>query len=185
MTIRETLRHLYNFYAILKVTHTPDGLFLPLSYATTHKYYNNTINYYSEKYIALGSNPSSIWNDEYNAVVGIYDAAGNMVWCNATLKSSNGSTITYPVGNLKVYKYGVSTKIARPGMYYSRVIFSGYNCLPKVQEVPFEVVEIDAYNKAIEIDHGFYKDNNNKKGIWYIENAIPEKIDMIKYAPKE
>lgn len=184
MNIRDTLKHLYNFYAVLKVTHTPDGLFLPLSYATTHKYYNNTIEYY-KKYITLGSYPESLWTDEYNTVVGIYDDKNNLVWCNATLKSCHGSTITYPVGNLRVYQYGVCTKIARPGMYYSRVIFSGYNCLYKVQEVPFEVVEFDDYKKATIIDHGFYKDNSNKNGIWYIENAIPEKIDMIKYAPKE
>lgn len=181
MNRREFLGRLINYYTVAAVTGEPFGLYLP--FTRTCNFINNSIWYKGGYYFSLSSG--------YYAIVGIFDEKDRIVYSNGCIGYRPSSSITYVTINGKTVIYSTSfaysqLNISRPGIYTSKVIFSGFKSRPLVPEIQFEVrpvIQKSNYGyisgAGISLDHKFEYDKTNEQGILYRD--IPTKLEYYKY----
>ena len=181
MNRREFLGRLANYYTVAAVTGEPFGLYLP--FTRVCNFTNNRVWYNNSYYFSLSGG--------YYAIVGIYDEKDRIVYANGCVRYNPYSSYTYVTIGDKTVIYSTSfaysqLNISRPGIYTSKVIFSGYKSRPLVPEIQFEVRPVMQKSNygyisgaGISLDHKFIDDKTNEQGILYRD--IPTELQYYKY----
>lgn len=179
MNRREFLGRLINYYVIAATMHEPYGMYIPYGYKSN----------------LVTTTAKWVYGTNGGSVVAIYDIKGTCVFSNAVTTKpptifefmgilfSNYNYTT--IGGKKCYylkwdngafppKYLYYLPIIKPGIYTSKVIYSGAGKTPQKKEIQFEVKQLTKRRNygleegyVVELDHCFEEDSNNPDGIFY------------------
>ena len=188
MNRREFLGSLINYYTVVAVTQEHYGLMIPYNYHTN--IVSTTISY------TISTNNAPI--------VAVYDSNDVVVWSNAVIEKPPlfdyipdyyNSYYYTTIGGVKCYylKYNTpgettnnyNMKITKPGIYTSRVIYTGKKLMPEYKDIQFEVKQLEKRKNyglekgySVTINHNFKSDTKNIDGIFYSD--IPNSCSIYK-----
>lgn len=181
MNRREFLGRLINYYTIAATTNEPYGMYVPYNYksnlvSTTAKWVYGTnsgsiVAIYDSKGTCVFSNAVTTKPPTVHELMGMY--IGNYNY--TTIGGKNCYYLKWDDGVLPpTYLYYLP--VVKPGIYTSKVIYSGAGKTPQTQEIQFEVKQLEKRKNygleegyVVELDHGFEKDSSNPDGIFYYD----------------
>ena len=188
MNRREFLGRLINYYAVVATTQEHYGLMVPYNYHTN----------------IVSTIISYTISTTFAPIVALYDSNDVVVWANAVIEKPPyfdytpdiyNSYYYTTIGGVKCYylrnKKPAGTtnnyeiKLTKPGIYTSRVIYTGVKLMPEYKDIQFEVKQLEKRKNygledcySVTINHNFKSDTTNIDGIFYSD--IPNRCIIYK-----